>query len=323
LEYLGHSVNLYCIGLSERFSISGSMHVRAIILLSVFVVGCGQAEIQSEMPNRAASSEAAPALELALAQAPAAEALAKEAPAQDGAPSAEAIERKIIYTADVDLVVEDFTPITSQVDAMVKRHGGFIASSQVSGETGQSRSGHWKLRVPITRFDEFLQEAQGKLGEVRSLARNSQDVSEEYYDVEARIRNKRQEEARLLKLLAEQTGSLEDVLRVERELSRVREEIERLEGRLRVLADLTSLTTITLRIEEVRHYMPAVAATFGDRVRRSFSESVWNMGTAGESFVVAFVGAAPWLALLGVPVAIGVQVWRRRVRSSRRPGEIL
>ncbi len=295
--------------------------MRAMILLTVFAVGCGQAAVQREAARSAPASEAAPAF--SLAQAPAVEALAEQSPVKDGPPTADAIERKIIYTADVDLVVEDFTPTTSQVDAMVKRFGGFIASSQVSGEAGESRSGNWKLRVPIARFDEFLQEAQGKLGEVRSLARNSQDVSEEYYDVEARIRNKRQEEARLLKLLEEQTGTLEDVLRVERELSRVREEIERHEGRLRVLADLTSLTTITLRIEEVRHYMPEVAATFGDRVRRAFSESIWNMRTAGESFVVAVVGAAPWLALLAVPVVIAVQIWRRRVRASRGAGGLL
>ncbi len=306
---------------SERFPDTGSMHVRAMILLAVFAVGCGQAAVQSEAPSRAASADEAPAF--ALAQTPAVEALAEQAPAKDGPPSADAIERKIIYTADVDLVVEDFTPTTSLVDAMVKRYGGFVASSQVSGETGESRSGQWKLRIPFANFDEFLQEAQGKLGEVRNLARNSQDVSEEFYDVEARIGNKRQEEARLLKLLEEQTGTLEDVLRVERELSRVREEIERFEGRKRVLADLTSLTTITLRVEEVRHYMPEVAATFGDRLRRSFSESLWNMRTAGESFAVAAVAAAPWLALLAVPLAIAVQVWRRRVRAHRGAGQIL
>lgn len=311
---------------SERFPDTGSMHVRAIILLSLFALGCGQAAVQREASRSAASSEEAPSFALAkvpAAEAPPDEALAEQTPAKDGPPTADAIERKIVYTADVDLVVEDFTPIASQVDAMVKRFGGFIASSQVSGEAGESRSGNWKLRVPIARFDEFLQEAQGKLGEVRSLARNSQDVSEEYYDVEARIRNKRQEEARLLKLLEEQTGTLEDVLRVERELSRVREEIERHEGRLRMLADLTSLTTITLRIEEVRHYMPEVAATFGDRVRRAFSESIWNMRTAGESFVVAVVGAAPWLALLGVPVVVAVQIWRRRARAGRGAGGLL
>lgn len=206
---------------------------------------------------------------------------------------------------------------------MVKRHGGFVANSQVSGAAGESRSGLWKLRIPIAKFDEFLQEAQGKLGEVRSVARDSQDVSEEFYDVEARIRNKRQEETRLLKLLEERTGTLEDVLGIERELSRVREEIERHEGRMRVLADLTSLTTVTLRVEEVRHFVPEEATTFSDRIRRSFMESLWVMRSAGESCVVGLVGAAPWLVLLGAPIVIAAWAWRRRRRSSSGIVEIM
>ena len=79
---------------------------------------------------------------------------------------------------------------------------------------------------------------------------DSQDVTEEYYDVEARIKNKRVEEERLLKHLEQSTGKLEDILKVEKEISRVRGEIERQQGRLQYLDKLSALTTVTITLHE-------------------------------------------------------------------------
>lgn len=284
--------------------------MRAVLLLTLFAVGCGRADVAREYARKSSAVPAAEAPALGLAQSS-----SGGKPAENAEPALAALERKIIYTANVDLVVEDFTPAAAQVDALVKRFNGFIANSKVAGAAGESRSGEWTLRIPVANFDAFLQAAQGSLGEVRSVARDSRDVSEEFYDVEARIRNKRQEETRLLKLLEEKTGTLEDVLGIERELSRVREEIERHEGRMRVLADLTSLTTVTLAIEEVRHYVPEQATTFRDRVSRAFHESLWSMRQAGENFVVGLVGTAPWLAIVVIPVMICVRAWRKRRRG--------
>ena len=109
-----------------------------------------------------------------------------------------------------------------------------------------------------------------RLGEVRHNHVGSQDVTEEYFDLEARIRNKREEEKRLLKHLADSTGKLEDILAVEKELSRVRGEAEQMEGRLRYLADRADLTTVTIEANEWKDYKPPVAATFSTQVGRTF-----------------------------------------------------
>ncbi len=90
--------------------------------------------------------------------------------------------------------------------------------------------------MPVDRFDSFVS-AVSQIGEVRTNHVGSQDVTEEYYDIEARIRNKQEEEKRLLKHLADSTGKLEDILSVERELTRVRGEVEQMQGRLRFLAN--------------------------------------------------------------------------------------
>jgi predicted type IV restriction endonuclease len=145
---------------------------------------------------------------------------------------------------------------------------------------------------------------------------DSQDVTEEFYDVEARIRNKKKEEDRLLQLLDTATGKLEDVLAVERELSRVREEIERVEGRLRVLKDLTSLTTINLSVTEVKDYVPEEAATYATRVRRAFQSSITALVATMQGLSIAAIAAAPWLAVI-LALAVVLMLFAMAIRRLR------
>jgi len=231
-------------------------------------------------------------------------------------PSADALRRKIIYTATLELVVEDFEPVQSQVETLVKRFQGYVAHSAVSGTPGRPRSGQWTIRVPVDRYDGFLAAAR-ELGEIRSVKSDSKDVSEEFYDVEARIRNKEQEEQRLLKLLAEATGKLKDVLEVEREVSRVRGEVEQLKGRLRVLTDLTALTTVELRIDEIKGYVPEESPTYGTRVRRAFAGSLTSLVSTAQGLSIATAALAPWLVVL-VPALVLV-IWLLRAMLRRKP----
>jgi hypothetical protein len=231
-------------------------------------------------------------------------------------PDADALQRKIIYTADVELVVEQFDAVPSKVEALARRFGGYVASSTIRGSEGQPRNGRWTIRVPVARYEESLA-AMKQLGEVRRVSTDSRDVSEEYYDLEARIRNKKTQESRLLELLADATGKLEEVLKVERELSRVREEIERMEGRIRVLDDLTALTTVELSVVEIKDYVPEEAATYATRVRRAFGGSIDTMVSTAEGLSIWVVAASPWLGMLLVlVVALAAMIRIRRGRRS-------
>ncbi|MBL9122433.1 MAG: DUF4349 domain-containing protein, partial [Planctomycetaceae bacterium] len=203
--------------------------------------------------------------------------------------------------------------VTDRVIALVGKFDGYVADANLSGSTGNSRYGRWKIRVPVEKFDAFVSGAQG-LGELVGAGTTSQDVSEEYYDVEARIRNKTKEEERLIKLLEDRPGKLEDVIAIERELSRVREEIERMQGRLRVLADLTSLTTVTLSIKEIRDYVPPEAPTLATRIGRSFGGSLESLRTFGENLLIGGAALVPWLPLLAVGAAVAYWGIRRLVR---------
>jgi hypothetical protein len=232
-----------------------------------------------------------------------------------------AVPRKIIYNAQITLVAESLTTVEAELTRLVAESGGYVAETDVSGVSHERRQGSWKVRVPADRFSSFVA-AVGKLGEMQQSHVDSQDVTQEYYDLEARISNKQQEEKRLLKHLDETTGKLEDILTVERELSRVRGEVEQMQGRLRFLANLTSLSTITITATELKHFTPPVEPTFAAQVGRTFRESFRLLTDFAKGVVLVVVAAAPWiavLALVAIPIWLLVRI-RRAVGHPRWTG---
>jgi hypothetical protein len=231
------------------------------------------------------------------------------------APPPEATSRKIVYTAEAQIVVEEFEKAERELAQLVKEHKGYVAQAETGGSSGSPRAGRWKVRIPVERFEEFL-EAVAKLGVPQRISRDSKDVTEEFYDLEARLKAKKVQETRLLKHLEASTGKLEDILHVERELTRVRGEIEREEGRLRLLANLTALTTVTVHLQEIKNYVPPQAPTFGNTISSTFSSSLDALVNFGKGLVIAVVALAPWLVVLtavGGPIGLMVRArWRGR-----------
>jgi hypothetical protein len=225
----------------------------------------------------------------------------------------------IIYTASMSVIVEDYSKAELEVLRLVKEKKGYTINSEVTGSPGAPRSGHWKIRVPVEQFDAF-REAVRRLGEVERNSTDSQDVTDEYYDLEARIRNKKAEEARLLQHLDKSTGKLDEILAVEREVSRVRGEVEQMQGRMQVLAKLTAMTTVTVTLHERGSYVPAEAPAFGTTISRTFRGSLGVLTDFGKNVVLVAVALAPWLVVLAV---VGVPTWlgfrRRQGRHTVQP----
>ncbi len=230
-------------------------------------------------------------------------------------PSTEALQRKIIYTATVNLAVEQFDPVPARVETLVNRFGAYVAHSQITGSPGSPRRGQWTLRVPADRYQALLF-ATRELGEIQNVSSDSQDVTEEYYDVEAHIRNKKQEETRLLELLSKATGKLEEVLAVERELARVRGEIEQMEGRLRVLSSLTTMSTVNLEVSEIKDYVPEKSVTYVTRLHRAWEGSTAGLVSTVQTLSILFVALLPWIGTFLVPVL--VVVLTLRIRRARK-----
>lgn len=228
-------------------------------------------------------------------------------------------QRKIIFNATIALRVDDLDGAFNQLLHFVEQAGGYIASSQSQGNAGSARSSEWVMRIPGGQFSGFTKNVAG-LGEVVTNSMTSQEVTAEFHDLAARIRNKQLEEQRLQQYLDESTAKLEDILKVEREITRVRGDVESMQGRMRVLADLTSLSTVTVRMSEVTEFVPPVLASepaFGNQIASTWQSTIDAMSKFGQSVVLLAIKVVPWLVLFGLPGVLILTLISRRFRIAR------
>lgn len=155
----------------------------------------------------------------------------------------------IIRNGFVSIEVDSLEVAVAGVRALATRMGGYIGN--VSTSTGEHavRSATLEVKIPAARFDEAMS-GLSPLGKVEQSNTTAEDVGEEFVDLTARMANSRRLEERLVSLLATRAGKLEDVLAVERELARVREEIERVEGRMRFLKTRAAVSTLSVTVHE-------------------------------------------------------------------------
>ena len=156
------------------------------------------------------------------------------------------ITRQIIYSADLTVEVQDVDVAAGSIESIVEAAGGWVSQKRVQEYTAGQRSCNITVRVPVARFADTY-EAVRKCGRVLSEGIDTDDVTEEFVDLEARLKNLNREEGILLELF-DRRGKVSDVLQVERELSRVRGEIERIQGRLKYLKDRVNYSTITAQL---------------------------------------------------------------------------
>lgn len=186
-------------------------------------------------------------------------------------------------------MVDNFDPVEAAIERLVQDADGFIADANVDVKNRKGRRGNWTIRVPVANFDAFLNKA-GSIGIPVSRSRNAEDVTEEYVDIEARIANKKKLEARIIELLDRPDDKIQHVIEVERELGRVREEIERMEGRIRYFKDRIELTTVSISVREEQEYVPPENPGFSNRITRAWNGSLVNTKRGAEDFAVWFVG---------------------------------
>lgn len=209
----------------------------------------------------------------------------------------------IIRTGQAFLQVDSLEPALALVRQLALRTGGFVANSNIQSGSGQVRSATLELKIPADRYDEALS-GLGGVGKLLSSSTTAQDVGEEYVDITARMENAHRLEERLLGLLASRTGKLSDVLTVERELARVREEIERYEGRLRYLKSHADVSTLAITVSE-----PAPIVGPGPSPIAQAARQAWRNFVGVVAGGIAALGTVVPFLVLGGGVVL---VWRRR-----------
>jgi hypothetical protein len=214
--------------------------------------------------------------------------------------------RLIIRTGQASIEVDSLEPAMAELRRIARRVGGFVADASVQSGRHQLRQASLQIKVPADRFDELTEGLQ-PIGRLEFVNVGAQDVSEEFVDLTARMTNGRRLEERLVELLRTRTGKLQDVLSVERELARVREEIERMEGRLRYLKASAQLSTLSVALHEP---MPIVASHGPGPITEAFRSAWRNFVTllagtiASLGFIVPVLGAGWALVILA-------RRWRR------------
>jgi len=210
----------------------------------------------------------------------------------------------IIRTATASVEVDSLQPAIVRVRLLASRLGGYVASSGIETGKNQLRQADIELKIPAARFDEALS-GLTPIGKLESVNVDAQDVGEEFVDVTARMDNARRLERRLIDLLATRTGKLKDVLDVERELARVREEIDRYEGRIRYLKSHTAMSTLTVTAHEP---LPVVGTAGRSVMGEAFTQA-WRNFVVLVSLTVQALGV-----ILPVGLAAGAAwfVMRRR-----------
>jgi Domain of unknown function (DUF4349) len=221
----------------------------------------------------------------------------------------------LIRTGAASVEVDSVEQAIQRVRVMAEKVGAYIANTSFAGGREQVRSATLELKVPAARFDELLNSLT-PLGRVETVNVTAEDVGEEFVDVAAREANARRLEARLVTLLEQRAGRLSDVLAVERELARVREEIERYDGRMRYLRTHAAVSTLSLTVHQPPPLIGPTPVT--DPIAEAFRQA-WRNFIGAVAWVIAASGVLIPAAGLVALLAFALRPMRQRARGAR-PG---
>ncbi|MCI0398460.1 MAG: DUF4349 domain-containing protein [Chloroflexi bacterium] len=232
-------------------------------------------------------------------------------------------DRLIIRTGNLDIVVRDTEDSLAAVARLAERMGGWVVSSEVRQQTETAKSGTITVRIPAEQYDEAVAQVKELATEVRWESSNSQDVTEEYVDLSARLENLEATADRVRAFLDE-ARNVEEALAVNQQLSQLEGEIEVLKGRLQYLSQSAAYSTLTVSLTPDELFQPIeVAGWRPEGVARDAIEALVQtlQGLANVGIWLA-VYALPLALVLGLPGWLVVRFLRRwwlRRRASAAP----
>ena len=226
-------------------------------------------------------------------------------------------DRMIIHTAHLEIQVKDFNKTQLNLENKVKEYDGYIVESNVYRESDEQIGGYITIRVPEQHFQKFLTDTEEQA--VEMLARNvsGQDVTEQYVDLESRLKSKRAVEERLLKFMTD-AEKTEDLLKISKDLATVQEDVEVIVGKMNYLENQSAYSTIEISMHENRIVVPGLDNNDLDtweKTKKQLATSLNFLLTAGSGLIVFFIGNLPIIILLLIIGSVGYFIIRRRKRA--------
>ncbi len=237
--------------------------------------------------------------------------------------SAPAVDpEKIIYSADASIETTEFDSTITALSELIAQYDGFVESSSIS--TGSyyqksrgtaSRSASYLIRIPSKHFSTLMGSLSA-LGNVPYSHTYTENISAQYYDVQARLTAYKTQETRLLEMMAV-AETVEDVILLEDRLSQLRYNIENLQSTINNWDRQVSYSSISLQIEEVREYSPEPDITYGQELWLALKDAIRDFGQFLKNLLVFIVSSLPTLIFLGVLAVIIIPIIKKR-RAKRR-----
>jgi hypothetical protein len=219
-------------------------------------------------------------------------------------------------TVSLDIVPRNYDDASAAIEKMSTERGGYLGSLRATAPSGAAREVSIELRIPARQADALVADLR-KLGKVVDETRASDEVTAEYVDLEARMKAAKAAEKRLVELLGTRTGKLSDVLEVERELARVRSEIESMQGQSNVMLNRVTYATVKVQLSEEYHEkLESRSTSTWTKLRNAAIDGTNNLEEAILRVLVFFLdyglSIAFWLAFLLAPLWFAWRKYRRR-----------
>ncbi|MCY4071953.1 MAG: DUF4349 domain-containing protein [Chloroflexi bacterium] len=237
--------------------------------------------------------------------------------------------RQTLASANVSLIVADAETALEDIEQITTDLGGYVADVDVSNgryDETEALRGSMTLRVPSDSLDDAVDQIQALATVVNNLKVNRQDVTDQYSDLDARLRNLRATEAELLALLTEvrqkPNAKVEDILAVHRSLTQIREEIETLQGRKNLLDNQIEFSTVKVELIPDSVFRPIVEGPWSASgpVRNALRALVATLQDLLTALIWALLYLTPLLLVILVPLAVLIWLVRLWIRRRRKDG---
>lgn len=232
------------------------------------------------------------------------------------------IGRKIIKSSNISIETTDFDYTVNEIKKRTDYIGGYIESSNSTGKrinykgNNENRQASFRLRIPESVFEKFISDV-GDLGNIINDRNSGQDITDQYFDTEARLKTLRIQEERILDILRK-AERIQDILELERELSDIRYRIENYTGTIRKWDNLVAFSTLEIvvyEVQEIKEIKPT-PITFGEKIKNGFKSSVEALEEIGKGLVIFIVSLIPFLVII-IPVVFLILYIIRRNKGNK------
>ena len=237
-------------------------------------------------------------------------------PGENAVTTAGNAKRMIITTVTLNLETKEFDAGVIEVEKIVADMGGFVQDSYVEGESLYGRHGgrsaSFTVRIPSPRLNEFFNGVSNGFN-VTSKSQSSQDITDSYYDTEARLNSLKIQEKRLLEMLASST-ELQYLIEVQRELANVQYQIDNFTSTKIRMQNQVDMSTVHISLGEVVEYTPVVPdpVTFGERLLDTITSSLTSFVDVSQGLILVLVWMAPFLIIVGILLFVIIFFARKR-----------